>query len=219
MQKDYIEVNRQAYDQLSDDYRKRALSRSEFESSPDEIIHHILQYAVKKQDLQVLEIGPGSGEVLKCFENRKCGTTAIDISKNIIDIAISKSPMTRYIHANILDAQIPVLNFDIIFAGAIIHLFPKSDAYKVLSKIRKCLKNNGILFINTTINNNSEEGYFVKSDYNNSVTRFRKKWTEGEFKTFVSAEFEILDVIYTDEKNRNKLWVGYICKPLRNYEI
>jgi len=115
-----------------------------------------------------------------------------------------------------LDAVFLTGEFDIIFAGAIIHLFPKNDAQKLLSYIYTWLKPDGTLFINTTINIESEEGYLTKHDYKGGIKRYRKKWTETEFEKFISGQFVILKTLYTDELNRNKKWLGYICR--KNHE-
>ena len=68
-----------------------------------------------------------------------------------------------------------------------------------------------MLFINTTANLKSEEGYLVKHDYVGGIKRYRKKWTESEFEEFISAKFTIVKTLYTNEINRDKKWVGYIC--------
>ena len=55
--------------------------------------------------------------------------------------------------------------FDIIYAGALIHLFKESDAHNVLNKFQQWLKTTGVLFINTTISEVTEEGFYYKNNY------------------------------------------------------
>ncbi|HEY8781059.1 MAG TPA: class I SAM-dependent methyltransferase [Mucilaginibacter sp.] len=211
---DYIEVNRRAYDQLSDEYIKRSLIVSDFETPAGYLVESALQYTKRNKELSVLEVGPGSGKAIQYFETLRCRTTAVDLSGKIIELAKINSPSTIFIHANILELNFLPCQFDVIFAGALIHLFPKFDAIKLIKKFCIWIKKDGVLFISTTINDKSEEGFSIKSDYENSVKRFRKKWTETEFRDLISEYFTILNTIYTDEKDRNKIWVGHICKPL-----
>ena len=212
--KDYIAINRHAFDQLSVEYLKRDLIKSDFETPAEYLVDCILNYKNKNDELLVLEVGPGSGKTLRYFESISCRTTAVDLSEKIIDVAKSNSPKTVFIHGNILDVAFYPCQFDVIFAGALIHLFPKNDAKKLVKQFSRWMKEDGVMFINTTINDKSEEGFFIKSDYGNSVKRFRRKWTEKEFNKFITEHFSILKTIYTDEKDRNKMWVGYICKLL-----
>jgi len=102
--------------------------------------------------------------------------------------------------------------FDIIYAGALIHLFKESDAHNVLNKFQQWLKTTGVLFINTTISEVTEEGFYYKNDYSLKVKRFRRKWKENDFKYLVKKYFKIEKTLYTNEIDRQKIWVGYICK-------
>ena len=214
---EYISVNRRAYDQLSHEYQRRSLQKSPFETPASEIIDTMIQTKAIGGSSAVLEIGPGSGEAAAYFASLNCRTVAVDISAEIIKVARKNSPTTEFILSDILQADFEEYTFDIIFAGALIHLFPASDAEKLLSIIKTWMKTDGRLFISTTIHSKSEEGYLVKSDYQGKIKRFRKKWTEGEFKSFLEKSFEILNTLYTDEVDRNKKWVGHICRK-KNYE-
>lgn len=208
----YIEINRRAYDLLSDEYSKRFATKSIFETPATHLVDRVLQHKTGSRDLSVLEIGPGSGEAVKHFEAMSCRTTAVDLSDKVIKLAKINSPNTIFIHSNILDINFYENQFDVIFAGALIHLFPKVDAEELMKKISTWIKKDGIFFVSTTINGKSEEGVFRKTDYLNSVVRFRKRWTEVEFKEFVTQNFAIIETIYTNERDRGKVWIGYICK-------
>ena len=208
----YIEINRLAFDQLSSDYLNRANSKSVYETPASVLIAHVLDFFDSGTGLEVLEVGPGSGEALSVFQANCCVTTAVELSEAIIKIAITKSPHTKFIRGNILDSNFDDRQFDIIFAGALIHLFPKQHANKLLTLFANWLKKDGVLFISTTVNDLAEEGFFIKSDYNHAVTRFRKKWTEPEFKSFIEDRFDIVKTIHTNETDRDKKWVAHLCK-------
>jgi len=112
-----------------------------------------------------------------------------------------------------LQSELPEDKYQIIYCGALIHLFKKEDAERLMKKINKSLSKKGILFMNTTIHEKSDEGFYEKQDYQSRVKRFRHKYTEEEFRELIeSSNFRILDRITTDEQNREKFWVAYISE-------
>ncbi|HJZ18724.1 MAG TPA: class I SAM-dependent methyltransferase, partial [Candidatus Nanoarchaeia archaeon] len=135
---------------------------------------------------------------------------AIDISRKIIEVAKRISSNTLYIEDDFLNHDFGNLTFDGIFSKAFVHLFPKTDAVKVLRKMRNLISERGIVFIGTTIHDFSEEGYTEKSDYDNTV-RFRRKWTRDElFDAVLNEEFKI----FSEQENfeSGKHWYGLILE-------
>ncbi len=210
---DYFKINEEAYDLLVPYYKIRRDQKSRYEEKPEALANFILRHVSKPLKLiKYLEVGPGSGEILKIFESKNCSTTAIDISKKMINLAKEIAPKTKYFKDNVLHAKFQVNYFDIIYAGALIHLFRSRDAIKIIDNFYSWIKPNGLLFINTTISLNSEEGFLTKEGVKN-VMRYRKNWQEKELKeTITSRKFKILDIIYTNEVDRNKIWIGILCK-------
>ena len=208
----YIDINRQAFDQLSSDYLNRANSKSVYETPASVLVAHVLDFFEPGAVLEALEVGPGAGEALSVFHASGCITTAVELSAAIIEIAKIQSPYTKFIQGNILEINFDDHQFDVIFAGALVHLFPKHDATNLLKLFDKWLRKDGILFLSTTVHDLPDEGFFIKSDYNHSIKRFRKKWTEPEFKNFVEERFDIQRTLHTSEPDRNKKWVAHLCK-------
>lgn len=211
---DYINVNKEAYDKLSQEYKTRGEIKSGHEETPEYLVNNILKFNLNNKPLSILEIGPGSGEIVSFFEDLGHRTIAVELSEKISIIAKNKSPNSIIINSNILELEFVNDQFDIIYAGALIHLFPKADATMLLEKISKWLKPQGLLFINTTICEKSEEGFYTKSDYYGEVIRFRNRWTETDFEKFIKEMFCILKTLYTNEIDRKKTWVGYICQTI-----
>jgi SAM-dependent methyltransferase len=211
--KDYIKINQLAYDTLYQEYDKRANQKSKFEESAETLGGAVLNCVKHRFEHKLaLEVGPGSGEILNFFEENGCRTVAVELSTKIANIAKSRSPRTVFILGDITEIEFADDQFEIIYAGALIHLFPLDDALELLQKFRKWLKPSGILFVNTTINLFSEEGYYTKTDYGLQVKRFRRKWTEQEFLTKLqNIGFEILERLFTDEQDREKQWVAFLC--------
>jgi len=209
---DYVTVNKQAYEDVAPEYLNRAGKSTEpLEELAGKPLRHTLQNF--KGAITVLEIGPGSGEICTYFEEHGCKTVAIDVAPKILENVKIISPRTKLIEADILSYEIQVESFELIYCGALIHLFTVSDATRIMDNIFQALKPNGILFINTTIHANSGEGYYEKYDYNRRVKRYRHRYTKREFETLVkNTSLEIIDQLATDEDSRDKHWLAYICR-------
>lgn len=207
--KDYLQKNMQTYDLLAEEYKKR---KKNYENSDRQIIKPFIDYLKENFDTpNVLELGPGSGLALKIFSEEGFNTTAIDISKNIIEISKECSPKTSYLWGDFLEYDFGKAKYDGIFAKAFIHLFPKKDAILVIKKMRGLLSPKGMIFIGTTLHDKPEEGFAKKEDYPNEPERFRKKWTEKEL--YEVADKLSLNVVTTAlnfEKDKNKVWIKFL---------
>jgi len=210
--KDYIKLNQKTYDRVAKEYRERA---KEYIVSEKNITSPFINYLKKHfKSIKVLELGPGSGLALSYLNDEGFDTTAIDISKEIIKISRERSPKTKYIHSDFLKFDFGKIKFEGVFAKAFIHLFPKKDAIIVLRKIYNLLVSNGVVYLATTVHEESEEGFFEKLDYKEKLKRFRKRWMEEELIEEVrKIGFEIVIKNYTDEEDKNKKWVNlYLVK-------
>jgi len=212
----YLLKNKKVYDDLAIEYRNRREKRSEFEENLDVLGDSVLKYLSKESKLDivnVLEIGPGAGQMLEYFERKNCRTIGIELSTEMSKIAKSYSPRSIIINANVNDIEFLDNQMDIIYIGAVIHLFPYKDAVKLMVKVSRWLKEDGVIFINTTISKKNQEGYFSKRDYKNSEERYRAYWTESDFEDFViNSGFTLLTKLYTNEIDRDKKWVALICR-------
>lgn len=211
--KDYISINKKAYDKLAKEYQTRM---KRYVKSDHVITTPFIDYLKKVfPKVKVLELGPGSGLNLSFFEKERFSTWAIDISKNIIQVSKKNSPKTTYMLGDFLEYNFKELRFEGIFAKAFIHLFPTKDALKVFEKIKKLLVSDGLLFLATTIHPKPEEGYFEKEDYEAKLKRFRKKWTEKELiETLRKMGFKIIHKDYHRPRNENKVWINILLKKI-----
>jgi len=208
----YVTVNRKAYDTLAEEYERRMQCMSPYEDSPEMLGGSILtHFSSSCTSGKMLEIGPGAGQILKYFAENGFYTVGVELSKRMADIAQKTSPKSKIINKNILEFSIDE-KYEIIYMGAIIHLFPKNDAVILIKKTHELLASNGILFINTTISKKSSEGYSSKIDYKNQCRRFRKQWTKIELKKFLMQNnYNIIQELYNNETNRKKKWIAFIC--------
>ena len=210
--KNYIEVNHKAYNLLAKEYLKRVNKSTEpLENLAGIPLSHAKKYF---KSISAFEIGPGSGEVCRYLSRKKCKTTALDIAEDILKVVNAISPKTKLILGDILTYKIPKENYQFIYCGALIHLFAKKDAKRIMNNIYNSLKSKGILFCNTTIHDKSSEGFYVKNDYCGRIKRFRHRYTEKEFSNLISKKFKIIDRIDTIEKDRKKHWVAFIAQKI-----
>ena len=215
--KKYLRCNKETYNQLSEEYKDRRDHKSEFEEDLDVLGGTVLGYVktedTKERDLNVLEIGPGAGQMLRYFESHRCKTIGVELSEKMAEYAKVYSPQSIIINDDVNNVNFLDCQMDIVYIGATIHLFPHEDAVSVMNKVFGWLKEGGVLFINTTIHKNTYEGYFRKDDYKEKGERYRFYWTELDFEKFViSKGFKILERIYTDEVDRKKKWLAFVCK-------
>ncbi|MBN2130067.1 MAG: class I SAM-dependent methyltransferase [Sedimentisphaerales bacterium] len=210
---DYISVNRAAYDALCEEYDLRASQKGPYEARVQVLAGTAIRYLkVRSPNPPVLEIGPGSGEALAYFESAGCRTVGVELSMKLACVSSKRSPHSSIVIANILDIEFVEGSFQVIYAGAVIHLFPLADALKVLRACHRWLAPEGVLFVSTTVHESTEEGFCTKTDYREPVLRFRRKWVEADFIDAVQeSQFMVVERLYTDERDRGKKWVALIC--------
>ncbi|OAV45690.1 methyltransferase domain-containing protein [Lewinella sp. 4G2] len=212
----YKDINRKAYNELADHYKKRRSDKGQYEESSDYLAGLLHSgYHVSINECRVLEIGPGAGNILRCFENLGSKVFAVELSENIIELCKEIAPNTIYFNRDVFELDFGEDKFDLVYMGAIIHLFPKNMAFPLLKKVRHWIKPSGRLFLNTTISNKSSEGIEIKKDAKGQVARYRSHWSETEFSSLIDKL--MMDVIrksYTLEMDRDKKWLGITCvKP------
>ncbi len=207
--KDYIKINREAYDRAAQWYQDA------WDKGRDNLGKTVnrLQSFISNSD-NILEIGCGTGQLLREFAQFGCATTGIDLSEKMCDIAKTYPPDSKIICQNILDCNFDDEEFDVIIMQNSIHCFPLSEANVLTRKVHNWLKPNGIFFCTTTIENDNEEVFFHKVGKGCNEIRFRKKFTESEFVKFITnGGFEILDSEkQTNPKISDKTWLGIISK-------
>lgn len=142
--KDYATINKNVYNEVAKDLKERHKFLRKNEPPPKDYYEKIMHYLSKNENISYLELGPGNGNVLKYFANKNINTYAIENAEEMIALCRKNSPKTTLIEGNILNVNFNNNSFDIIFAGAFIHLFPKEDLKVVMNKIYSWLNNGGI---------------------------------------------------------------------------
>jgi len=216
--KAYISVNKQTYDILADEYYEKICNNVKSKNIFDYLCKRVFftyKNHFKKNPKSVLELGPGLGNALKIFSTKyNCNVTGIELSHRMAEKAQKKAVRAAIINDdinnidNLLESQ-----FDIIYANAVIHLFPRKDAVELLVKIHKWLKNSGVIYISTTLHEISEEGFFLKSNCDKKLNRYRRKYDEIDFKDLVcTTGFLVIDEWKFSETEMSKQWINLICE-------
>lgn len=209
MNYNYVEINKNTYNQVAKDLMNRHKKSGKNEPKAEDYYNNIFKYLNNKGNIKYLELGPWDGNILKYFASQKIDTYAIENSEEMVKLCKKVSPHTKIIEENILDVTLEDDIFDIVFAGSFIHLFPTKDVNVVMNKVYSWLKSGGVFFVYTTLSEVDEEWYFskTKSIYPNGNIRFRHHYTEDSLKKiFIINDFKILDYYQISEPENNKIW-------------
>lgn len=211
---DYIKINKQAYDIVASEYITK-YSQNNGTAIFNELITNFI-FKKRKNDnhmFNMLEIGPGVGNLLKIFENNNFKTTAVELSLNMAKLSKQNSPDSIIINSDINSVSFLPKQFDFILCMALIHNFPEKDLITLLKNIKSWLKDDGYLILDTTNNPVTETGFFEKEDYNHKVTRYRKKWKKEDLEDFITNNgFYIEDSFIYRDTTTNKEWLVYSFK-------
>jgi len=212
MDRDYISINRKAYDILASEYLEK-YKNNEGANYFYKLIENFVLKRKKEPVSKMLEIGPGVGTLLDIFEKNNIITTAVELSSNMASIAKLSSPNSTIINDNILNINFPSSEFNFILAMAVIHNFPENDLVKLLEKIKNWLKDDGYFILDTTNNKITESGYFEKEDYDTRVERYRRKWKKDDLNKFLMNQgFIIEELINYIDDTSNKEWLVYALR-------
>ena len=202
----YPLLNKAAYENLAEEYEGRA--QAVFDVT-NRAVNYFANYITPGGS--VLDIGCAVGVAISILSRKGFKVTGIEISPRMTKFARKRNPGVKIIVGDFLKTKFNK-KLDAILAFAFIHLFPKSEAIKVLKRIQSILKPGGVALLSSTKSKVSKEGWEVKKDFNRKVRRFRKFWTEKEFREFLTDNgFKILAVKkYTDPFE--KTWMDFVVQ-------
>jgi 2-polyprenyl-3-methyl-5-hydroxy-6-metoxy-1,4-benzoquinol methylase len=202
---DLTRYHKSTYDKVASEYEERiVINRQTIET----VLPRLMGWIKKKE--KALDIGCAVGLHMKMLENLGFNVTGIDVSDEMVKYAKKRNPFSRVILGDFLDVDFGE-KYDLIWALAFIHLYPKKEISKILDKINFLLEEGGICLLTTTKAEKSEEGFFEKKDYNKKVKRFRKFWTKEELEKELRNSFEILDY-FERVDGKNKHWMLFVIK-------
>jgi ubiquinone/menaquinone biosynthesis C-methylase UbiE len=144
---------------------------------------------------------------------------AVEISPKMAAVTRKRAPNALVIVADMLDMEFGPCSFDGVYAGAFLHLFSNQEAARIVQRIAYWTKPSGAVYINTSVSDRCNESVEIKDDYMRRVARFRVRWTEEQFRKVLEENgLYITDRVTTDERERQKSWVGFLCSPREHHD-
>lgn len=113
---------------------------------PTELFNDVFNCIDTKENLNILEIGIGSGQATKPFLDKNYNVTAVELGNNFASFV--KNKFSTYNNFNVIcgdfmDVNLPTNYYDLIYSATAFHWLPFEKYNKILS----LLNNNGALLL------------------------------------------------------------------------
>lgn len=187
-----VEETIKVYDEIADRYNN-------VNSNINFMKKHLECFRMLLPKGKVLDLGCGTGRDSLFFIENKYRYIGIDASKGMLAVAKGKSPKAKFVCMDFFHLDFPNKEFDGIWAAASLLHIPKKDINKVLLKIHKILKDEGVMFISMRDGEEKETG-FVERRKHKGVKRYFSFYDEGSFVEILKKNnFKILKIDYSKE--------------------
>jgi len=109
-------------------------------------IEPLAKYVLPRE--KILDLGCGSGRLLKIFQNIEIDYLGVDGSKKLIKIAQRKYPNAKFQVADVLNLSFPNNSFDKVFSIRVLpHIPSKEFQIRFLKEAKRVLKPGGLLIL------------------------------------------------------------------------
>lgn len=145
-------------------YLKHCCGAEEFKKTKGGSLHpdvaSILSHIIAKPGMKILDVGCGRGDMVIFYAKKGIDAYGIDYAKEGITIAQEakekqRKEIQKHIHFSVMDAKklkFPDNYFDIIISIDVFEHLYKEELELALSEIRRVLKDDGTLLVNTEPN-------------------------------------------------------------------
>lgn len=160
-----------------------------------EVLNSIYWQAREKENLNILDIGFGTGVLTTQLYKAGCNITGIDFSKNMIDIARPKMPNAKLINWDFskgIPEEIKHLFFDFIISTYAIHHLTDIQKISFIKSLALMLNENGKILI-------GDVSFSTRNGYNESREKYRQIWDDDE-------------IYFVAEEIKNNLSDEYLCE-------
>ena len=186
---DFRTINEHAFDVLS----KRYVNKRGRLNSSSHLVQRFSQLVGNFPNPVLLEIGVGSGFMLRYFSGKGVRTVGIDISYKMIEAAMRNSPYTEYIHDDFLSHEFTAGSFSGVFADAVLYLFPKDKIDQVFDKVYKILQRRGYFCLSVPVFDKPSQEVVKRGAGRSQILEYRVKYTLEEFiKILYNSRFKVV---------------------------
>ena len=190
---------------LPKDYDKRY--NSDYSLTYQEYLNReIMDYFPNNQDIKVLDLGCGTGFLLKSLIKKYKNVYGVDVSPDMLKkIKIKDKRLKKLAVGDAENIKFPDNFFDVIVYRGVLHHLENPEL--ALNEAHRVLKKGGII----VALENCSDSFIIKS-IRNIIYRNRSKFSDNH-KSFNSASF--LNMFETSNFGiKNKKRIGYIAFPL-----
>lgn len=210
----YLEIEKEmtkTYNGIAKKYEQEAKNDWNDKKEVDEFLKHL------KLNDYILDIGCGTGELIKYYNDKKFKVSGIDISREMIKISKEKVPTANIKKMSVYEIDKLDEEFDGISMTYLLVHIPKESIKNVMLKVSEILKNEGVIFIVFTTK--LKEG-LQEEPLDSNYKYYAINYSLDEVKDILaSTGFHILK---SQEKvNDNKYNIGIIIakKNAKNFKI
>lgn len=149
------------WDKLAQIYQDKFMEFALYNDTYDTFLMSINNYSSAK----VLEVGCGPGNISKYLlsKNPELQITAIDASKNMIELAKMNNPTVQCIEMDARKINKLTDQYDAVICGFCMPYLSQSDVIDLISNCKNRLKNAGTLYLSFVEGDDSKSGYQVGS--------------------------------------------------------
>lgn len=149
------------WDKLAQIYQDKFMEFALYNDTYDTFLISINNYSSAK----VLEVGCGPGNISKYLlsKNPELQITAIDASKNMIELAKINNPTVQCIEMDARKINKLTDQYDAVICGFCMPYLSQSDVIDLISNCKNRLKNAGTLYLSFVEGDDSKSGYQVGS--------------------------------------------------------
>ncbi|CAO6130748.1 UbiE Methylase involved in ubiquinone/menaquinone biosynthesis [Candidatus Pelagibacterales bacterium] len=158
-----------------------------------ENVSKIKSYFPNKKKLTILEIGCGNGALLYCF--RKLGNIyGVDPSIKLLDTAKKTLPKGKFYLQKAHQINFKKSFFDVVLIYSAIQYFPSTRYFKkVIVKISRILRNNGLLFLGDIPDADQEETIKRQKLRILGKREYKKKYINTKLKHLYLNRSEVME--------------------------
>jgi len=213
---DEVEVTRQTYDEIAEDYARTLKdpylggSEAYHKAAIDRFIG-----LLPPQRRRVLDLGCGFGHDLGSFLERGLDTVGVDLSQGMLALARRRFPGAKLHHMDMRHLSFEPGSFGGVWAAHCLYHIPKRDIHKVIEGIKRVLVPEGAFFCCLKLGEGEGIDSHVQALSYPGKPRFYALYTEAEAKEMLK-DFDIMEWDAKAEVYYGSGWVYIWAKKPTN---